>query len=105
MLKVVSRKEAVNRKRVDCYRCKHSEEIPGSAHRKCMYALREMGIESNPFTKMVSIFGGVLKDVKGMEVVINEIGIKGGWVSFPFNFDPLWIVDCDRYEEEEPCPE
>jgi hypothetical protein len=28
-------------------------------------------------------------------------GIKKGWFNFPFNFDPVWLENCDGFEKIE----
>lgn len=60
----------------DCYKCKHRSEVPGSAHSSC-------------------------KNLKA-KVVGNSHGIKNGWFFWPFNFDPVWLEECDGFEEVEP---
>jgi len=33
-----------------------------------------------------------------LRVVFEEEGILNGWASWPFNFDPHWLVDCTGFE-------
>ena len=57
----------------DCYECKHRGTIPGDAHSRC----------NNPEAK-----------VKG-----HPGGIKDGWFYHPVNFDPVWLLECDGFEQ------
>jgi len=61
----------MNMKKPDCYQCKYREEIPGDAHSRC---------------------GNKNTHVKG-----DKHGIKNGWFSWPFNFDPIWLKECDGF--------
>ena len=63
-------------KKKDCYSCAYKDNVPGSAHIKCLLAWEK-------------------SENKPPKADIN--GKKSGWYSFPFNFDPVW--------QEEPCKE
>lgn len=64
-------------KRPDCYECKYRGTIPGDAHTRCKHPKR-----------------GTLK-IKG-----HPGGIKGGWFSWPGNFDPIWLLECDGFQPD-----
>ena len=57
----------------NCYKCIHRLTIPGDCHSRC-----------NNFEAKV----------KG-----NIHGIKNGWFSWPFNFDPIWLESCDGFSD------
>ena len=59
-----------------CYSCQNRENIPGNAHSRC------------------SKKGGVT-------IFAKKHGFDNGWFSFPFNFDPVWIVACNGFDETE----
>src|SRR3990167_11061705 len=40
--------------------------------------------------------GGAELNIRG-----NPHGIKHGWFSWPYNFDPIWLENCDGFEEKE----
>ena len=63
-----------NKKKRSCYSCVHRREIPGDAHTRC-------------------------NNVKA-HVVGNPIGIRGGWFMWPFNFDPVWVQECNGYSNK-----
>jgi hypothetical protein len=60
-------------KRPNCRTCIHCRDVPGDAHKACAQKLAT---------------------VKG-----NDIGIRGGWFAWPYNFDPVWLEECDCYEK------
>lgn len=59
----------------DCYKCKHRGKLIGDCHSSC----------KNTEAK-----------VSG-----NKHGIKSGWFFHPFNFDPIWLEECDGFENKE----
>ena len=59
----------------DCYECKHVRSLPGDAHKQC--------VNNNA------------------KVTGNETGIRNGWFFWPFNFDPIWVIECNGFEEKE----
>ena len=64
-----------------CYRCLHRGHIPGNCHTKCTHP--------------------DVKDRSKMRIKGNEQGIKGGWFAWPYNFDPVWLENCDGFESTE----
>ncbi len=59
----------------NCYECKHRGTIPGNAHSTC---------------------NNSRADVKG-----DQYGRDSGWFYWPGNFDPVWLISCDGFEEKE----
>ena len=59
----------------DCYKCAHRGTIPGDCHSKC--------------------------DNKEANVIGDPYGIRSGWFSWPFNFDPVWLVSCDGFKPKD----
>ena len=62
-------------KKPNCNDCKHVRPVPGDAHKSC----------ANRIAK-----------VKG-----NPTGVRNGWFSWPFNFDPSWLVSCDGFGKKD----
>ena len=63
----------------DCYSCVYRGSIPGDAHSCC-----------------------AKHDAK---VTAHEHGKKMGWFSWPFNFDPVWLISCDSFKGRDNDPE
>ena len=62
-----------------CYSCKFRNTASGSCHSSCI----------NP------------AQFDDLSITANHHGIKKGWFTWPFNFDPVWLNNCDGYEEKE----
>ena len=63
------------KKKPNCYECHYRKGISGDAHSQC-------------------------KNIKA-EVTGHEIGIRKGWFEWPRNFDPVWLLSCDRFKKRE----
>ena len=63
----------------NCYKCKHRGTIPGDCHSKCNHPKISDGTDD-------------------LNVTGNEQSIRGGWFSWPMNFDPIWLETCDGFE-------
>lgn len=73
-----------------CYECIHRGTIPGDAHSRCRHPqVEKMLLDS--FTIVENPLG----------VTGNAHGIKSGWFFWPFNFDPVWLLSCNGFEEKE----
>ena len=59
----------------NCRKCEHRKSIPGDAHISC----------TNSSAKVTG----------------HRIGVNGGWFMWPWNFDPNWLLECDRFKLEE----
>ena len=62
-------------KKPDCYKCIHRRSLPGDAHLMC---------------------ANTMARVRG-----NDHGIAQGWFIWQFNFDPIWLEECNGFESEE----
>ena len=60
----------------DCYKCKHKRNIQGNTHKRC----------GHPNVDTLHIKG-------------DPMGIRGGWFSWPGDFDPIWLDACDGFVE------
>ena len=58
-----------------CYDCEYIAPIPGDEHIKCNC--------SKPDLK-----------IKG-----DVIGIESGWFDWPYNFDPVWLIQCNGFKK------
>ena len=90
-----------------CYTCKHRGSIPGDAHICCKHP--DLGESSNnPLNQIMALLAGVGRvspqiDIKAVsdkfEIQADAVGIKRGWFNWPWNFDPVWLENCNAYEE------
>lgn len=91
-------------KKPDCYNCKWRGTIPGDRHSCCRHPNNKEMLE-NPFLSLMSILGSARKldmgqPTTGLNIQGNEHGIRSGWFNWPFNFDPVWLENCDGFEQK-----
>ena len=86
-----------------CYQCRWRGIIPGSAHSKCCHPYNEE--INDPLLNLLATFASVgrielppMSDER-LKIKAHEAGIKSGWFHFPFNFDPIWLEECNGFEE------
>ncbi len=60
----------------NCYECLHRRSLPGSRHSGC--------------------------DNRNANAKGDPRGIRSGWFSWPYNFDPAWLVSCDGFKSKTP---
>ncbi len=63
----------------ECYKCKHRGTVPGSAHSSCKNG----------------------KSARELNIRADNHGVRSGWFFWPLNFDPVWLENCDGFEERE----
>jgi len=85
----------------NCYNCKWRGECPGSAHSSCNHPkAKQSGSELIGLMSVLS--GGKMPPIKtGLKVKGNEHGIRNGWFNHPYNFDPVWLEECDGFEPKD----
>ncbi len=90
-------------KKFDCLTCNHSRNVAGSAHIRCRHPSLEK-VNDNPMLNMMAIFASVGRvspmtaSTKELNIQGDPHGIKMGWFNFPWNFDPVWLENCDGHE-------
>ncbi len=84
-MKMKNKKEKPN-----CYKCKHRGGVSGDTHSCCNYP----GTDTNEY-------GGLIPIVNKLNIKGNPHGVKHGWFYWPMNFDPVWLENCDGFEQKE----
>lgn len=86
----------------NCYKCVYRRNLAGDCHSRCAHPA--FGSEGdNPMAEILAIFAGVGRvapiqmEGEGIKVVGNPHGIKNGWFNHPFNFDPIWLIECSGF--------
>ena len=75
-----------------CYSCKFRGTVPGSAHSMC---------NISPDTSMVDSLLVGMTGTDGVTVKGNPHGVKNGWFMWPVDFDPVWLENCEGYENKD----
>ena len=79
--------------KADCYKCKYRGNVAGDAHSCCRYPNNDVGILSF-FEK------SNLENMEKLNIKANSHGIRNGWFMWPVNFDPVWLENCDGFEQK-----
>lgn len=89
-------------KKPNCYTCRFRTTVPGSAHSCCTVireTAKELGMEDAKAVLLESAvaFGKATITVNSAEpaVKLNPHGVKNGWATWPFDFDPTWVDSCE----------
>ncbi len=90
-----------------CYECKHRGNTIGSHHSCCNHPANAK-ILANPLAQLLGAMhsssrtGPISGDLTPLKVKGNAHGIRSGWFMWPINFDPVWLEECDGFEEKAP---
>lgn len=88
-------------KKFDCYTCAYRGGVPGSCHSSCNHP----STEKSSAIELMAIFASVhrcppiMTDSKELNIRGNEHGIRKGWFNWPYNFDPIWLENCEGYKK------
>jgi hypothetical protein len=95
----------VKNSKTDCYKCKWRGEVIGSTHSSCKNP--ELKGASDNLDVVMAIFASVGRtapqiDIRALsskfEIRANPHGIRKGWFNWPWNFDPVWLENCNAFE-------
>jgi len=87
----------------DCYKCKYRRHVPGSCHLACAHPSVAPN-KADPMAALMAIFASVgrvapvTSGLDKLDIKINNHGLKNGWANWPFNFDPIWLDNCNAYK-------
>ena len=87
----------------NCYECKYRTDIPGNAHSLCVHPKIEI-LTGNPLNVLLTLMAQAERGLPQegafqiLNIKGNKHGIKNGWFSWPFDFDPIWLERCDGFE-------
>lgn len=84
----------------NCYECKHRQNLIMDAHSTCTHptvkqcqAQKGTGDASITLRKLSYDEAAKVLNIQG-----HPHGIKNGWFTWPANFDPVWLENCDGFE-------
>ena len=63
----------IKKQKPNCYKCIYRGTVPGDCHSSC---------------------GNVDAVVEG-----DSYGKRSGWFVWPYNFDPVWLLQCSGFKE------
>ena len=91
-----------------CHECKHRGTIPGDTHSCCRHPDLN-GATNDPLAGIMAMFASVGRTAPQIgiqaisdkfQIKANYHGIKKGWFNWPWNFDPIWLENCNAFEEK-----
>lgn len=84
---------------MNCYTCKYRKDLPGSAHSSCHHPTTKEN-HDDPLGSIIALLGGNNDIVPKINIKANPHGIRSGWFNWPYDFDPVWLISCEGYEEK-----
>ena len=87
----------------NCYECKYRGSVPGDGHSCCRHPDLGGITAGNPIEKLIDSLSGasvIQKAGTKFKLKANPHGVKKGWFLWPFNFDPIWLENCDGFEDK-----
>ena len=93
---------------MNCRDCKYWKTVLGSAHISCDCpraraftndpAIQMLGIMSKRLDVQTLLAFMLVAKLSGVE--LNHHGVEHGWACWPISFDPIWIENCENFEEK-----
>ena len=85
----------------DCYKCQYQGSCAGSAHLCCEHP----SILKSSIGELFGILGSVgrvpvILPANTLGIKGNPHGIKNGWFCWPYNFDPVWLENCNGFKKK-----
>ena len=88
----------------DCYKCVYRRDAVGSAHSQCIHPANAK-VNNDPLAQVFAILGSVGRGPgiglrpDGIKVKGSDFGKRKGWFNWPINFDPVWLEECDGFND------
>ena len=92
------------KKKFDCYKCAHRGGVAGSTHSSCKNPLVQ-DEANDAMGNIMAIFASVgrgpavIAGAEKLNIKGSPHGIKNGWFNWPYNFDPIWLENCDGFKK------
>jgi len=84
----------------NCYKCIHRGTVPGDTHSCCNHPdLKGLDLVT-AIMDMIDNKGTVQSVADKFQIKANPHGIKMGWFLWPINFDPIWLENCNGFEQK-----
>lgn len=92
-------------KRPDCSECRYQGTVPGSCHSSCRHpgtkkVMENLELQVQAQSKAAGKYRPMIAKGLSIRVKGDPNGIEQGWFNWPWNFDPIWLVECDGFKEK-----
>ncbi len=90
----------------NCYRCKWKENVHGSFNVRCTHPLVPSEPDDSPLSMILAslldtqkVFD-ILSGRNPMGLKVDKYALEVEWFDFPNDFDAMYIIKCDCYDEK-----
>jgi hypothetical protein len=86
----------------NCYTCTYRGNVPGDAHSCCKHPCLE-GLTNDPIKAMFTFLDSksiIISAIHKLKIQAIPHGIIRGWFNWPINFDPVWLTNCNGFEQK-----
>ena len=85
----------------ECYECEYQGGCAGSAHSCCNHP----SIAKSSLGELFGLLGSVgrvptIMPPNNLSIEGDTHGIKNGWFCWPYNFDPVWLKNCNGFKKK-----
>ena len=95
-------------KTINCYECKHRGIVSGSVHSCCQHP-KVKAESQDPVGNLMATLASVnrakpclaISAAAELNIQLNNHGVMKGWANWPWNFDPVWLENCNGFEKED----
>jgi hypothetical protein len=86
----------------NCHKCQWRRPLPGNAHIRCGHPAADSEAKRGTLADLIGIVGGAPPIAHNkLGVTGHPAGITRGWFSWPYNFDPTWLLTCTGFTERD----
>lgn len=87
----------------DCFKCRYMRKNPGSAHIRCGHPSNKKLLEDSMLNLLALFATGSKLPIsyapKELKIEADQGAINSGWFNYPWDFDPIWLKNCEGYKE------
>ncbi len=88
-------------KRNLCLSCKYRGNVIGSSHSRCKHP----SVAKTARGELLAMLAGSafveLESARELDIQANPHGVRKGWFNWPYEFDPIWLENCNGFEQSE----
>lgn len=87
----------------DCRKCKYRGRAGSNTlHSKCCHPVVDQIMSDHDALGIVfdnfSLHNKVTSGLWGLNIEVEPSAVANGWCYWPFNFDPIWVKECNGFK-------
>lgn len=85
-----------------CLQCVYRGKVPYSRHSSCHHPYVDEIIGNHDY--LLDLLSSIVNDCRipnfsgSFQVKIKDSAVAEGWGTWPFNFDPVWLIKCTGFK-------